>query len=106
MMEKEVADLLPPWIYYTATILLFGFNVAGAIWIEEVEHISGIIGGLSCAMINFLLPGLFYWKVSKMRNSLNPKRWKIILAWVFSIYGLVFGVMSVVLRIVSIIQDS
>lgn len=106
-MEREVADILPVWLYVTSTLVLFAGNVIGAIFISEVEDISGLIGGMSCSMLNFFLPGLFYIITARNPNtSLKPATWQLVIAGLYSTYGLLVGTLCTVFRIYTIIDDA
>jgi hypothetical protein len=103
--QTQGAAVLLPWhVYYIATLTLYGLNILGAIFIHDVELITGFIGSVSCSILNFFLPGIYYVMTARKNNSLNPPTWKIICASIFAAYGLIMGLVCTVLRIVTLVE--
>ena len=87
--EKEVFvahDLLPNWIYYTVTMILFGGVILAACLIKDVEIIINFIGSMANAILNFALPGLFYFMIMR-KYKVKVAWWKMSLALSLTIYG-------------------
>jgi hypothetical protein len=102
--NNGVADLIKPWIYYTSTLILYGLNIIGAIWINSTEDISGFIGSISCSLLNFFLPGVFFLVAARKNAGFNPPMWKKTIALCFSLYGITMGLMCTTVRVITLIQ--
>lgn len=92
-MQKEIdgaTDLLPNWLYYTVTMLTYGGVVLAACTIKDVEIVIKFVGSLSNALLNFTLPGLFYF-ITMRRFNPGTAWWKLALALGLTIYGTTVG---------------
>uniref|UniRef100_A0A7S3KD13 Amino acid transporter transmembrane domain-containing protein n=1 Tax=Euplotes crassus TaxID=5936 RepID=A0A7S3KD13_EUPCR len=84
-------DQLPKWVYYTVTLLSYGAVVAASSFITDAEIVLKFIGSVANALLNFTLPGLFYFVIMRRYNVVK-KRWKIYLALALAIYGALMGI--------------
>ncbi len=103
--QKGPAYMIPPWMYYVSTLALYGINILGAIFIHDVEIVIGFIGSVSCSLLNFFLPGMYYVMTArKETNGLKPSTLNLVCAALFATYGIAMGLLTTTLRIVALVQ--
>lgn len=92
-VENDVetgTDLLPNWIYYTTTLILYGLIVATSCFLSDAEMVLKFVGSMANAFLNFTFPGLFYFIIMR-RYKVGKQWWKLTLALSLAIYGTVMG---------------
>lgn len=99
---EGAAALLPNWIYATATLCLYLFNVVGAIFVSDVEVVVGFIGSISCSFLNCVLPAMYYIMTARRKPELQRNKTVLVLAYLLAIYGCIMAVMCTGMRIVEL----
>ena len=85
-------DILPTWIYYTVTLLLYGFVVFSSCFINDVESVIKFIGSLANSTLNYTLPGIYYFLILKRNKSFETPKWKLCIGLFLAIYGFTMGI--------------
>ena len=67
--QREAQDKLPYWVYLLAVLTYLTVCTMGAILINDLTLIFGIIAGLAECSTVFILPSIFYLKACKMVSS-------------------------------------
>ena len=96
-------DLLPVWLYYLITFLMYAMVVTAASLITEVETVIKLIGSLANATLNFTFPGLFYFILMR-RYEPKTAWWKQALAFLLFLYGVCMGLFLTTINIWFIIS--
>ena len=84
---QTVHDMIPNWLYFLVTLPAYALVIFWAWVIPDVEIVINFVGSIGNSILNFIIPGIFYFII--MKNV--EKKWKIYLALVFAIYGFVMG---------------
>ena len=100
--EEIAANMMPFWVYLTATLILLCINIGVAIVVTDVEVILSFIGSVAKSIINFLLPGLFYLITARKSPNLNPPRWKKAITIAYAGYGVVMGIFCTIMKIIDL----
>lgn len=91
--EPQAAhDILPNSWYYIVTLLLYAGVLTASCLIEDVEIVIKFIGSLANSMLNFTLPGVFYYIIMTKYEVIVKQRWKLYFALALALYGLVMGI--------------
>ena len=90
--RKGAEDILPSWMYYSVTLGLYALVVAASCFIREVEPVIKFVGSIANSTLNFTLPGIFYFLIMKRSKAVIVPWWKLTLALLLAIYGVVMGV--------------
>ena len=67
--QREAQDKLPYWVYLLVVLAYLTVCTMGAILINDLTLIFGIIAGLAECSTVFILPSIFYLKACKMVSS-------------------------------------
>lgn len=90
--ESGAEDILPNWLYYTITLTLYAIVVGIACVLEDVEAVIKYVGSMANATLNMTLPGLFYIIIMRRSKVNKLPWWKLIPAFILTIYGLFIGI--------------
>jgi hypothetical protein len=72
---------------------MYAMVVLAGCLIEDVEIVIKFVGSLANSMLNFTLPGIYYFVIMRKYKALKPGHgWKAWLALLFGLYGLVMGI--------------
>ena len=102
---KSLADNLPSYIWYIATIWLYAVVVTTACLTHEVKLIIDFVGSLGTSIIDYSLPGIYYFVIMRKYKALGPgQAWEAWFALIFGIYGILIGIFCTVFNVWAIIS--
>jgi sodium-coupled neutral amino acid transporter 11 len=87
--------------FFFLTVMLCMICVTIAIFIPEVRYIMQVSGASTTTALGFVIPNLLYVKLT----PLPWKSWKVILSLCICIFGVIFGSVTTIYSLVTIIME-
>ncbi|KAH9926959.1 transmembrane amino acid transporter protein-domain-containing protein [Fomitopsis serialis] len=89
-------------ILLTVTIVVCGFAIA--FFVDDLQMVLSFVGSTGSTTISFILPGLFYWKLSHSDPTANKSLSKAALA--LAVYGMCVFVFCLSFNIYQVVRPS
>lgn len=101
--EHESAEMTPlKHTVLTTTIIVFGFAIA--YFVDDLKMVLSFVGSTGSTTISFILPGLFYWKLTQHDPNANKGLNRAALA--LAIYGAFIFVFCLGFNIYQVVNPS